>query len=276
MTIIQNSTFIIKDTDLYKICIFNVESMDSGIVINNGDIEEFIVNNLKVDTLEITKSRINKKIIFNGVELNKLSLENSSFQCLLDLRNVKIKSMININEFKNFTNVYLPYMDEPNIIMDLVLHNNNSNFIKSKEFKKLKQISNQNYDYPLEDYFYIWEKRMQREQYTKFQKFIDERFWDKCIGYGMEPVKLWKFLYRVFLFFTALFLIPNTLTSLSDSISIHWYDKIYFSAITFLTIGYGDLQPIGIGKIIAPIEGFFGLLLTGGFVAILLRKLIRK
>jgi hypothetical protein len=39
-----------------------------------------------------------------------------------------------------------------------------------------------------------------------------------------------------------------------------WTDAYYFSAITQLTIGYGDLVPNGMLRIIAPIQGFVGFL----------------
>ncbi|EMY71948.1 potassium channel family protein [Leptospira vanthielii] len=39
-------------------------------------------------------------------------------------------------------------------------------------------------------------------------------------------------------------------------------DWQYFSAITFTTVGYGDITPCGISKIIAPIEAFSGILLV--------------
>ncbi|MBL8021073.1 MAG: two pore domain potassium channel family protein [Leptospirales bacterium] len=38
------------------------------------------------------------------------------------------------------------------------------------------------------------------------------------------------------------------------------WDWMYFSAITFTTVGYGDLAPTGIMRILAPIEAFLGVL----------------
>ena len=43
-------------------------------------------------------------------------------------------------------------------------------------------------------------------------------------------------------------------------------DIIYFSAVTLLSVGYGDLVPIGIGRIIAIIQALFGFLLPTAFV----------
>ena len=38
------------------------------------------------------------------------------------------------------------------------------------------------------------------------------------------------------------------------------FDWFYFSAITFTTVGYGDISPDGFSKIFAPIEAFCGII----------------
>ncbi|TCT17935.1 potassium channel LctB [Melghiribacillus thermohalophilus] len=40
---------------------------------------------------------------------------------------------------------------------------------------------------------------------------------------------------------------------------------IYFSGVTLMTVGYGDITPIGIGKAIALIEAMIGYLLPAAF-----------
>lgn len=52
-----------------------------------------------------------------------------------------------------------------------------------------------------------------------------------------------------------------------------WFDSFYFSITTQLTIGYGDLSPLGINKLIASIQGligvFFSLIIISRFIALL-------
>lgn len=43
-------------------------------------------------------------------------------------------------------------------------------------------------------------------------------------------------------------------------------DAMYFSAVTILSVGYGDITPLGIGRWIAMIEAFFGYLLPTAFI----------
>ncbi|MFD2508638.1 potassium channel family protein [Halalkalibacter alkalisediminis] len=43
-------------------------------------------------------------------------------------------------------------------------------------------------------------------------------------------------------------------------------DIVYFSAVTLLSVGYGDLVPVGIGRFIAIVQALFGYLLPAAFV----------
>ncbi len=45
-----------------------------------------------------------------------------------------------------------------------------------------------------------------------------------------------------------------------------FFRSIYFSAITILTVGYGDITPIGIGRAIAMTEALIGFVMPAAFV----------
>ncbi len=53
-------------------------------------------------------------------------------------------------------------------------------------------------------------------------------------------------------------------------------EGIYFSVVTFITVGYGDLYPIGFNKIIAIFEAFGGVFLFPIFITGLCRKYLRE
>lgn len=44
------------------------------------------------------------------------------------------------------------------------------------------------------------------------------------------------------------------------------YRSFYFSGVTMLTIGYGDIIPIGIGRLLAVIQALIGYILPATFV----------
>ncbi len=52
-------------------------------------------------------------------------------------------------------------------------------------------------------------------------------------------------------------------------------DSFYFSAVTFLTIGYGECTPEGFFKIIAPMEGWSGMFMMSYFTVAFVRKILR-
>jgi len=50
-----------------------------------------------------------------------------------------------------------------------------------------------------------------------------------------------------------------------DSVAQLLQSVVYFSAVTLLSVGYGDITPIGIGRWIAVIEAMIGYLLPATF-----------
>jgi hypothetical protein len=52
-------------------------------------------------------------------------------------------------------------------------------------------------------------------------------------------------------------------------------NSLYYSAITFLTIGYGDYFADGFLKIVAGCEGFSGIFLMSYFTVAFVRKILR-
>jgi hypothetical protein len=54
----------------------------------------------------------------------------------------------------------------------------------------------------------------------------------------------------------------------------NWADIVYFNFITILTIGYGDLKPVGLGRILAILEAILGTGVVGVTLAALTAKFI--
>ncbi|MBO8157832.1 MAG: two pore domain potassium channel family protein [Bacillaceae bacterium] len=47
--------------------------------------------------------------------------------------------------------------------------------------------------------------------------------------------------------------------------------SIYFSGVTLMTVGYGDITPVGVGKVLALIEALIGYLLPAAFFVQVIR-----
>jgi len=76
------------------------------------------------------------------------------------------------------------------------------------------------------------------------------------IGFGM--------IYFI-LSFQQITLIENVSRNGSTLIN-HLFTCFYFSGVTLLTIGYGDITPVGIGRLIAIIQALIGFILPTAFV----------
>lgn len=50
-----------------------------------------------------------------------------------------------------------------------------------------------------------------------------------------------------------------------DSIIDRLAHSVYFSGVTLMTVGYGDITPIGIGRILALMEALIGYILPAAF-----------
>lgn len=59
----------------------------------------------------------------------------------------------------------------------------------------------------------------------------------------------------------------------TDPLASHNY--IYFSAVTFFTVGYGDICPMGIMKLMAILDAFVGHLVTVIVVALIVNNYLR-
>ena len=53
-------------------------------------------------------------------------------------------------------------------------------------------------------------------------------------------------------------------------------EALYFSIVTFTTIGYGDLAPLGITRLFAASEGLLGIVLASSFLVSLVKRYIEK
>ncbi len=55
-----------------------------------------------------------------------------------------------------------------------------------------------------------------------------------------------------------------------------FFEALYFSCITFTTIGYGDLTPVGLTRFFAASEGLVGIILASSFIVSLVKRYIEK
>jgi len=108
----------------------------------------------------------------------------------------------------------------------------------------------------------------------------------------MDKIKRISFLLITFILvinlnvlsFAFLYDINNSIvnTHIAEDFSItvakaSFFDALYFSGITYLTIGYGDFKAVNsIGKFLAVLQGFSGVLINSIFTGIFLYYLVKR
>jgi len=118
--------------------------------------------------------------------------------------------------------------------------------------------------------FFFKEMVMNRKQMPFYSL---SRFWSKLMsistGYGEKPYRIIS-LSLTYIVLSAMifcclgirhtsgyFLQYSSSASLAENLAV-FYDAMYFSFVTFTTLGYGDFTPVNSGKLFAVMEAYLG------------------
>jgi voltage-gated potassium channel Kch len=127
---------------------------------------------------------------------------------------------------------------------------------------------------------------MRHYQYPKHSK---KRFMSAAVnllcGYGEKPENVIRFSLSMIVFCALMYFLfgisyqdeilsINFSNSLPDNISA-LLNSIYFSVVTFTTLGYGDITPVGFSRFIATIEAFTGSFSLALFVVVFVKRMTR-
>jgi len=153
-------------------------------------------------------------------------------------------------------------------------------------YRNLRKASEQAGLFENAGHFFEREMVMRRFQMPLFSP---ARFFSKIVdlfcGYGERPLRVVLFSMLAILCFALLYFIFG----ISDGNQlIQWNNQhslgqnlddilncLYFSVVTFTTLGYGDLTPFGPTRFFAAIEAFIGSFTLALFVVVFVKKMTR-
>ncbi len=166
----------------------------------------------------------------------------------------------------------------------------------AEQFLILKENFSTTGQYADEDKAYVEFKRnelkadlkdaLKKNPYSRIWEYPSYAFqwlvFDKVGLYATNPLRVLTSMLFGYIFFSLLYLVLPFFIDTKIVSSVGDPDKLgpiavsfYHSAITFLTIGYGDYYPSGFFRCLSGLEGFAGLFLMSYFTVAFVRKILR-
>jgi len=167
---------------------------------------------------------------------------------------------------------------------------------KAEQFRILKENFSGTGKYEDEDEAYIMFKRYEAKSWLNEQKekggvakivsYIANSFqwlvFDKIGLYATSPgrvllsVVVFWFTFGTLYFLSDLSGLGHTVSAVNNPDHLSTLTQsFYHSAVTFFTIGYGDVYPMGLSRIISGLEGFMGVFMMSYFTVAFVRKVLR-
>lgn len=123
-----------------------------------------------------------------------------------------------------------------------------------------------------------WFYELEMDTRRHMAKRWTDRIWLTLLwlltGYGERPLRTAISFLCVIVGFAVAYSFVY-LTSSTGQIHGDFWQALYFSVITFTSVGYGDIQPLGIARVFASIEALLGIFLISLFVFVFCQKMVR-
>ncbi len=100
----------------------------------------------------------------------------------------------------------------------------------------------------------------------------------RFIGAFVKPIRVLLISILYYILYSLLYILPVFKFYIQDQIisGLDILTSFYFSGITFATIGYGDIVPVGISRFLTIAEGIGGILLMSTFLISMVRKYVEE
>jgi hypothetical protein len=262
---------------------------------------EITFNKAKVAAISFAGCHLNCYTDLRFAECELIDLSNTVVRDILDVKpegeKVIIKEM-NLVGMRILGRIFIDWRG--NDVYDLIYNQKKTSlFQKAEQFRVLKENFRNNGQYDDEDESYVEFKRCEakakaiEEPKNKGQNnvlplinyYFQKYMFDFVGRYATAPTRVlmnvviavvfYGFLYFILTnYFSHFGYVATTLPpELNNAAS--FFNCMYYSAITFFTIGYGDYFAGGYLKFFAVCEGFSGVFLMSYFTVAFVRKILR-
>ncbi len=254
-------------------------------------------NTSRCNILSLKSCHLDHYVDLRIAGAKELDLSDSIVRDIIDLEpyNVDVSiDVINMSGMRLLGKLYIDWTKN-NCKRSILLQKNTSLRQKAEQFRILKENFNGTGKYDDEDLAYVMFKRLESKaglEEAKLSKKGLKRtgpylsyisrwlIFDAAGQYATNPVRVLVSMVVSYVFFSVIFMLQMIFTradivaSVDDQLSMV-AKAFYHSAITFLTIGYGDHYPYGSIRWMSGLEGFVGLFLMSYFTVAFVRKILR-
>ncbi len=284
-----NISFEQAELDNSFLILDNAEFGKGNLSFNNSHIQELSLKSCHLDyyvDLRISKCKL-------------IDLSDTVARDIIDIMPYGFPLDIETINFSGMRLIGRVYLDwRKNNVMKLIYNQKDTSLReKAEQFRILKENFNSAGQYDDEDKAYIQFKRNEAKAilHESVKKHKLSALWqypvytlkmlifDKMGLYATSPVRvIFSNIIMIFIFSTLFTVIPyisnNYLAPVDESSTFieKFGTAAYFSAISYFTVGYGDILPQGaILRFIAGCAGFTGVFMMSYFTVAFVRKILR-
>lgn len=279
----------------FELCNFHEEEvLFQGAEFGSGNLS---FKGSKAGKISFSTCQLNNYIDFRFERCDVLDLSDTIVRDVVDLKKGKYPVLINQLNLINVRNLGKLILSwEENELENAIATQDSTLKEKADQFRLLKEDFGNSGHYEDEDKAYVTFKRYElkylHEQRLKQGgikslfayplKWGNQLIFDKMGVYATDPARVLFSMFVTYIIFSFTYLAmiqmgwgelrpgfdpPENLSHIAVS--------FYHSAITFLTIGYGDYAPWGAIRFVSSLEGFVGLFLMSYFTVAFVRKILR-
>lgn len=280
---------------------FNLMEMDNTEIsferteFGNGDLSFY---ESRFSTISLKSCHLDHYVDLRLAKAQLLDISDTIVRDIVDLEPYDFPVDIKVIDFSGMRLIGKLYVDwKQNKCKDVIEGQENTTLRqKAEQFRILKQNFSGTGKYGDEDEAYVMFKRYEAKSWltekkekggiTKIASYIPHGFqwlvFDKIGLYATSPgrvllsVVIFWFTFGILYFLIHLSGWGQTVSAVNnpDHLSA-LVQSFYHSAITFFTIGYGDVYPMGVSRIFSGLEGFMGVFMMSYFTVAFVRKVLR-
>jgi uncharacterized protein YjbI with pentapeptide repeats len=274
--------------------VFNITSFDKAAFQNvsfNGAIFQDVTFN----------GAIFQDVTFNGAIFQGASFEEADFKQVASFSGATFHQYISFRG-ASFSQTYFADIQvncyvkfEDNSFHNFLANKRSQNALLEQGYRYIKNLLNLQGDYAAAGEFHYIEMEAKRCR-TQNLSCLWLMLYKSLCGYGERPVRVIGASLVIILLGATLFFFcgiehfdgsvyatgrasiiqyPFNISGIKSASLEDFGYCVYYSVVTFTTLGYGDIHPLGLSHVFAAIESFIGAFFIALFVVVFARKMIR-